>query len=198
MRAALAPQEGLQAARASDYTIAQFRFLQRLLLVHGHWSYVRNSKFLLGSFYKCFAFYLTQAIFQGALRASIGIGHAGLPTRVRTPLTTTLRRAKEHGEPSGFAAYSGTSLYEQWTLASYNVFFALLPVIFVGIFEQDAPEEVLLEVPQLYRSGRLSLHYNLRSTWHGSRGDWRRARARPCSRTNGRTRAHAHVPSACC
>lgn len=58
-------QEGLQAARASDYTIAQFRFLERLLLVHGHWSYVRNAKFLLGSFYKCFAFYLTQAIFQG-------------------------------------------------------------------------------------------------------------------------------------
>lgn len=28
-------QEGLQAARSSDYTIAQFRFLQRLLLVHG-------------------------------------------------------------------------------------------------------------------------------------------------------------------
>ena len=58
-------QEGLQAARASDYTIAQFRFLKRLLLIHGHWSYVRNAKFLLGSFYKCFAFYLTQAIFQG-------------------------------------------------------------------------------------------------------------------------------------
>ena len=30
-------REGLQAARAADYAIAQFRFLQRLLLVHGHW-----------------------------------------------------------------------------------------------------------------------------------------------------------------
>lgn len=30
-------REGLQAARVADYGIAQFRFLQRLLLVHGHW-----------------------------------------------------------------------------------------------------------------------------------------------------------------
>ena len=30
-------QEGLQAVNSSDYAIAQFRFLQRLLLVHGRW-----------------------------------------------------------------------------------------------------------------------------------------------------------------
>jgi len=53
-------KEGMQAARASDYSIAQFRFLKRLLLVHGHWNYVRVSKFYLGSFYKCMAFYITQ------------------------------------------------------------------------------------------------------------------------------------------
>jgi phospholipid-translocating ATPase len=36
-------EEGLQAVNSSDYAIAQFRFLKRLLLVHGHWSYYRNS-----------------------------------------------------------------------------------------------------------------------------------------------------------
>ena len=35
-------EEGLQAVNSSDYAIAQFRFLTRLLLVHGHWSYARN------------------------------------------------------------------------------------------------------------------------------------------------------------
>lgn len=35
-------EEGMQAVNASDYSIAQFRFLKRLLLVHGHWSYARN------------------------------------------------------------------------------------------------------------------------------------------------------------
>lgn len=36
-------EEGLQAVNSSDYAIAQFRFLKKLLLVHGHWSYARNS-----------------------------------------------------------------------------------------------------------------------------------------------------------
>lgn len=57
-------REGVQAARASDYSISRFRFLQKLLLVHGRWSYVRVTKFTLGSFYKCIMFYLTQVFFQ--------------------------------------------------------------------------------------------------------------------------------------
>lgn len=36
-------EEGLQAVNSSDYAIAQFRYLTRLLFVHGHWSYIRNS-----------------------------------------------------------------------------------------------------------------------------------------------------------
>jgi magnesium-transporting ATPase (P-type) len=45
-------EEGLQAANAADYSIGQFRFLKRLLLVHGRWSYRRVSKLILYSFYK--------------------------------------------------------------------------------------------------------------------------------------------------
>ncbi|XP_017424998.1 probable phospholipid-transporting ATPase 4 isoform X3 [Vigna angularis] len=33
--------EGMQAVMASDFSIAQFRFLERLLVVHGHWCYKR-------------------------------------------------------------------------------------------------------------------------------------------------------------
>lgn len=40
-------EEGLQAANSSDYAIAQFRFLKKLLLVHGHWSYARNGVMLV-------------------------------------------------------------------------------------------------------------------------------------------------------
>lgn len=39
-------REGQQAVNASDFAISQFRFLRRLLLVHGRWSYVRMSKVL--------------------------------------------------------------------------------------------------------------------------------------------------------
>ncbi|KAJ0936563.1 putative P-type phospholipid transporter [Helianthus annuus] len=36
-------REGLQAARAADYSIGKFRFLTRLILVHGRYSYNRTA-----------------------------------------------------------------------------------------------------------------------------------------------------------
>ncbi|KAG9288261.1 hypothetical protein G9A89_021292 [Geosiphon pyriformis] len=48
----VAGEEGLQAVMASDYAIAQFRYLSRLLLVHGHYSYIRNTSMILNFFYK--------------------------------------------------------------------------------------------------------------------------------------------------
>jgi phospholipid-translocating ATPase len=45
-------KEGLQAARTSDYSIAQFRFLVKLLLVHGRWNYMRTCKYTVGTFWK--------------------------------------------------------------------------------------------------------------------------------------------------
>jgi hypothetical protein len=61
-------QEGMQAVLASDYSISQFRFLERLLFVHGRWSYYRMCKFLRYFFYKNFAFtlcHLWYAFFCG-------------------------------------------------------------------------------------------------------------------------------------
>lgn len=52
--------EGLQAARSADVAIGQFRFLRKLLLVHGAWSYQRISRVILYSFYKNITLYMTQ------------------------------------------------------------------------------------------------------------------------------------------
>ncbi|KAJ1968558.1 aminophospholipid translocase, partial [Dispira parvispora] len=52
--------EGLQAARSADFAISQFRYLRKLLLVHGAWSYHRLSKLILYSFYKNITLYMTQ------------------------------------------------------------------------------------------------------------------------------------------
>ncbi|KAI0314556.1 calcium transporting ATPase [Amylostereum chailletii] len=52
--------EGLQAARSADVAISQFRFLKKLLLVHGAWCYQRLSKLILYSFYKNIVLYMTQ------------------------------------------------------------------------------------------------------------------------------------------
>jgi phospholipid-translocating ATPase len=57
-------KEGLQAARISDFSIAQFRFLQRLLFVHGRWNYIRTAKYILSTFWKELVFYLLQALYQ--------------------------------------------------------------------------------------------------------------------------------------
>ena len=50
--------EGMQAASAADYTIAQFRFLRRLLFVHGSWAFHRSVKTILYFFYKNVCLYV--------------------------------------------------------------------------------------------------------------------------------------------
>uniref|UniRef100_A0A670KFG6 P-type phospholipid transporter n=1 Tax=Podarcis muralis TaxID=64176 RepID=A0A670KFG6_PODMU len=56
-------QEGMQAVQCSDYALAQFRYLERLLFVHGRWSYLRICKFLRYFFYKTFAGMMVQIWF---------------------------------------------------------------------------------------------------------------------------------------
>ncbi|XP_077965720.1 phospholipid-transporting ATPase ID-like isoform X2 [Styela clava] len=53
-------EEGTQAVLSSDFSFGQFRYLERLLLVHGRWSYMRMCKFLGYFFYKNFAFTLVH------------------------------------------------------------------------------------------------------------------------------------------
>ncbi|PVH96343.1 phospholipid-translocating P-type ATPase [Periconia macrospinosa] len=117
-------KEGLQAARTSDYSIAQFRFLTKLLLVHGRWNYIRTCKYTVGTFWKEMLFYLTQALYQ----RSVG--------------------------------YTGTSLYESWSLSMFNTLFTSLPVIFMGVFEKDLAASTLLAVPELYTKGQRNGGFN--------------------------------------
>ncbi|OKL60853.1 hypothetical protein UA08_03203 [Talaromyces atroroseus] len=74
-------KEGFQAARNSDYSIAQFRFLPKLLLVHGRWNYVRTCKYILGTLWKEIVFYLSQSLFQR------WVGYSG--TSLYEPLSAT-------------------------------------------------------------------------------------------------------------
>jgi phospholipid-translocating ATPase len=119
-------KEGLQAARISDYSIAQFRFLQKLLLVHGRWNYIRICKYTLGTFWKETLFYLTQALYQR------------------------------------YNGYTGTSLYENWSLSMFNTLFTSLAVIFLGIFEKDLAASTLLAVPELYTKGQRNGAFSIR------------------------------------
>jgi phospholipid-translocating ATPase len=45
-------KEGRQAVRTSDYAIARFKYLRRVLLVHGHLYYIRLATVVQYFFYK--------------------------------------------------------------------------------------------------------------------------------------------------
>ncbi|KAL5035257.1 hypothetical protein RTP6_002978 [Batrachochytrium dendrobatidis] len=57
-------QEGLQAAMAADFVISQFRFLERLLLVHGRWCYVRTGSMILNFFFKNIIYTIPLFMYQ--------------------------------------------------------------------------------------------------------------------------------------
>ena len=118
-------KEGLQAARVADFSTAQFRFLQRLLLVHGRWNYARTAKFVLATFWKEAFFYIPAAAYQR------------------------------------YAGYTGTSIYEMWSLTVFNTLFTALCVIVLGIWEQDLNAETLLAVPELYVYGQRNEGLNM-------------------------------------
>ena len=86
-------REGRAAVLSSDFAMAQFRFLKRLLLVHGRWSYKRNSEVVLYAFYKNFAYCLanvylnfvfagfsSQPVYGSALIATYNVFWTSLPT----------------------------------------------------------------------------------------------------------------------
>ena len=56
-------REGRQAVLSSDYSIGQFRFLKKLLLVHGRLSLLRNIELINYSFYKNMACSACQILF---------------------------------------------------------------------------------------------------------------------------------------
>uniref|UniRef100_A0A8C6M2U6 Phospholipid-transporting ATPase n=1 Tax=Nothobranchius furzeri TaxID=105023 RepID=A0A8C6M2U6_NOTFU len=117
-------QEGIQAVLASDYSFAQFRFLQRLLLVHGRWSYLRMCRFLCYFFYKNFAFTMVHFWF------------------------------------GFFCGFSAQTVYDQFFITLYNIVYTSLPVLAMGIFDQDVPDHRSLECPKLYEPGQLNLLFN--------------------------------------
>ncbi|KAK0157633.1 hypothetical protein PV328_011346 [Microctonus aethiopoides] len=130
-------QEGLQAVLASDYSIGQFRFIERLLLVHGRWSYYRMSKFLRYFFYKNFAFTLCHIWF------------------------------------AFFCGFSAQTVFDPMYISVYNLFYTSLPVLAVGVFDQDVNDKNSLLYPKLYTPGLQNLLFNKKEfCWSALHGFW--------------------------
>ncbi|CAA2967154.1 phospholipid-transporting ATPase 9 [Olea europaea subsp. europaea] len=115
-----------EAVMSSDIAIAQFRFLERLLLVHGHWCYRRISSMICYFFYKNVTFGFTVFLYEA------------------------------------YASFSGQPAYNDWFLSLYNVFFTSLPVIAMGVFDQDVSARLCLKFPLLYQEGVLNVLFSWR------------------------------------
>ncbi|KAL8802372.1 MAG: hypothetical protein Q9182_003862 [Xanthomendoza sp. 2 TL-2023] len=113
----IAGEEGRQAVMSSDYAIGQFRYLQRLILVHGRWSYRRLAETIANFFYKNIVW--TFALFWYQIYNNFDV----------------------------------TYLFDYTYILLVNLAFTSLPVIFMGILDQDVSDKVSLAVPQLYRRG---------------------------------------------
>ncbi|GLT73126.1 hypothetical protein SLA2020_450040 [Shorea laevis] len=109
--------EGMQAVMSSDIAIAQFRYLERLLLVHGHWCYRRISTMICYFFYKNIAFGFSLFLHEA------------------------------------YASFSGEPAYNDWYSSFFNTFFTSLPVIALGVFDQDVSARFCLKFPLLYQEG---------------------------------------------
>ncbi|SPO26492.1 related to DNF1 - protein transporter [Ustilago trichophora] len=122
----IAGEEGLQAVNSSDYAIAQFRFLKRLVLVHGHWSYYRNSVMITNFFYKQFIQVGTLFWFQI------------------------------------YCAWSTTQAIDYVYILLWNAVWTVAAVIFLGIFDRNINDKVLMQVPELYHQSRKRAYFGLK------------------------------------
>ncbi|KAL1854446.1 hypothetical protein Daus18300_011466 [Diaporthe australafricana] len=63
-------RKGQQAARTADFSILQFRFLLRLVFIHGRWNYYRTTRLILATFWKETIIFFPQALFQAQTGAT--------------------------------------------------------------------------------------------------------------------------------
>eukprot|EP00002_Diphylleia_rotans_P022164 TRINITY_DN433_c0_g1_i4.p1 TRINITY_DN433_c0_g1~~TRINITY_DN433_c0_g1_i4.p1 ORF type:complete len:2064 (-),score=356.33 TRINITY_DN433_c0_g1_i4:244-6435(-) len=118
-------KEGMQAVQSSDFSIAQFKFLKDLVLVHGKWNYHRMCKFVLYSFYKNVAFVSVLVFF-------------------------TIENA-----------FSGTTLFDSWLGAGWNVVWTFLPVIVLAITDKNCSKALVQRFPHLYLYGPLGVGFSI-------------------------------------
>ncbi|KAK2760297.1 hypothetical protein FQN54_002365 [Arachnomyces sp. PD_36] len=125
----IAGEEGTQAVMSSDYAIGQFRFLQRLILVHGRWSYRRLAETIANFFYKNLVW--TFSLFWYCI----------------------------------YNNFDASYLFDYIYIILVNLAFTSLPVILMGILDQDVDDKVSLAVPQLYMRGIERKDWTQRKFW---------------------------------
>lgn len=128
---------------ASDFSIAQFRFLERLLVVHGHWCYKRIAQMVVTY---CWL-NLLQLIF---LYSGHNLIYLSQPPAFLCQICYFFYKNITFGLTlfyfEAIAGFSGQSVYDDWYMLSFNVFLTSLPAVTLGVFEQDVSSDICLQV----------------------------------------------------
>ncbi|EQC42884.1 hypothetical protein SDRG_00602 [Saprolegnia diclina VS20] len=110
----IAGHEGrMQAVRAADIGVGQFRCLSHLILLHGRWNYLRVTNLITFTFYK-------NAVLIGSLLWF-----------------------------SCSCGWSGQTLYDSYLMVGWNVAYTLLPLLVLGIFDQDLQAWIVWQAPRI-------------------------------------------------
>ncbi|KAL2316443.1 putative phospholipid-transporting ATPase C24B11.12c [Schizosaccharomyces pombe] len=115
-------EEGRAAAMSADYAIGQFRFLSKLVLVHGRWDYNRVAEMVNNFFYKSVVWTFTLFWYQI------------------------------------YNNFDANYLFDYTYVMLFNLIFSSLPVIVMGVYDQDVNADLSLRIPQLYKRGILQLN----------------------------------------
>lgn len=59
------------------------------------------------------------------------------------------------------SGFSGTTLYESWLGAGWNVGWTLAPILLLGVLDQDLRAATLLHNPRLYLSGGRKAEFSI-------------------------------------
>ncbi|XP_028444605.1 probable phospholipid-transporting ATPase VB [Perca flavescens] len=61
--------------------------------------------------------------------------------------------------------FSGSAMIDYWLMIFFNLFFTSVPPIMFGIMDKDVSAEMLLGVPELYRTGQGAGEYTFTTFW---------------------------------
>lgn len=130
--------EGTQAVMASDFTLSRFKYLEKLLLIHGFWSYDRLARMILYFFYKnavriscslsfiCFRWFSWNSfVFQAFVFLIFWY--------------------------QLYCGFSSSVMIDQMYLMLYNLVFTSLPPLVIGVYDKTISEDLLFTRPYLYR-----------------------------------------------
>jgi len=128
--------EGSQAAMSADYAFGQFRFLTKLLLVHGRWSYQRVADMHSNFFYKVRTEFFDWMRDQRAYFCRMLSGRlpcfGSYPSTSEYDISCMWVGQLTYFILSARGSFDATYLYQYTFILLYNLVFTSLPVIVLG------------------------------------------------------------------